>query len=758
MTNNRRPAAKLSIGSSSASLNAGFLFLSALVFASLCQPATARLSPLSSPYARFVPLPTNVPYAYTIAASEKTTTPADGAFGAGGAFANNYAVWRDPRTNTLTLIDHMFHIVRQLLLPSPSSVPTVETIAGTPGDYGFLNGPRLTAKFNSPSGAVVFSANIASPPGPRRSFIISDTSNNCLRMIATEPPYFSNVETFSGTCAPFPQAGGYSEPSGIDATSDYVYVADQLNGCIKRVDANGVASVAVTQPDWNPRFITVIDDGSALVITKTLGLWRANLYGGSLTQINFGSAALQIAEVQPAFDKRSRTFFFIAQHQDADLTQSIYGYNIDSGAFTEFLSYTQGMVDGYVAPTFRDVTALVAVSSYELLVVQRLAVRGVFIRPFRQATMTVEANATRTRTLAMTKSKELPMTRTRAIPRTATVTHHSTATKTRKGLRSHTAPLSATKSSVITTTMEITNSAAITKSLELLATPTGSQPMPRTATIAHAATRTKTLRYSPRRTATKPPPLTLTKTKSLLLTLTRPQLVTRSKSLALTRTVSLRPRPPRTATAERTLTVMATRTVNMNGITRTASRTLWPYIYLPKYFLLEPFPLTNATAMKIITSIMTDDLNACLVPVQHTVIDATSIAPAPSRPDVLVFSNVSYMRTLPMPRGQQLLDDCPMTRLRAYLLSQYNGTLCTVKAADGASGNVNSAYCATLPPTQGGGDEPRDFTCDKHCISAAVISSIGFTAVTAAAVILALNPATASIVVSALLLIPGGGF
>lgn len=332
--------------------------------------AAAALSPFVS-YT-----PTVYPFAYTIAANESYSIPIDGTADRGAAFGGNEAVWRDRDTNVLTLVDSDFFIIRQVRSRE------VTTIAGVSGSFGFVNGPRLQARFNVPCGVVRFGS----------QYIMVDRDNNCLRNISAIGN-FSDVGTFSGVCTSFLVADSFSRPTAIDVSTAFVYVADQQNDAIKRVSQTGAATIVASLTDWKPTQIAVVDDTLAFVISSTQQLFRVNLVTGSITDTNFRNASITASLVQPTIDKPSRTLFFVAQHQDAALTQSIVGYAIDEDTFTFYLSYIPGVTDG-ANPTFRDVKALHSISSYEIIVIQKLSVRGLFVGPRPVGTRTLSPTQT----------------------------------------------------------------------------------------------------------------------------------------------------------------------------------------------------------------------------------------------------------------------------------------------------------------------------------------------------------------------------
>jgi|GEM_PF-1310897 len=107
----------------------------------------------------------------------------------------------------------------------------VSTYAGN-GQLGSVNGPSLSASFNNPNALTVDNFG---------NIFIADANNNLIRKIDT----YGNVTTLAGngsqgsTDGPGLNASFY-KPSGIVADNQgNVYVADQFNNRIRRVDGNG---------------------------------------------------------------------------------------------------------------------------------------------------------------------------------------------------------------------------------------------------------------------------------------------------------------------------------------------------------------------------------------------------------------------------------------------------------------------------------------------------------------------------------------
>ena len=94
---------------------------------------------------------------------------------------------------------------------------------------GYLDGDALTAQFDAPWDVQVFGD----------GFVVSDSGNNCLRMIAN-----GKVTTFSGSRIAALTNGSaskaaFNSPRGLARDGATLYVADTLNNCIRAVDEKG---------------------------------------------------------------------------------------------------------------------------------------------------------------------------------------------------------------------------------------------------------------------------------------------------------------------------------------------------------------------------------------------------------------------------------------------------------------------------------------------------------------------------------------
>ncbi len=111
----------------------------------------------------------------------------------------------------------------------------VVTVAGN-GTPGYVNGPKQSARFSGPTRIT---------PDGAGNFYISDVGNFAIRKLDTA----NNVSTFAGMAVQGYRDGAGSQamfamPTSVvyNPSDHYVYVADALNNCIRRISSAGVVS------------------------------------------------------------------------------------------------------------------------------------------------------------------------------------------------------------------------------------------------------------------------------------------------------------------------------------------------------------------------------------------------------------------------------------------------------------------------------------------------------------------------------------
>jgi sugar lactone lactonase YvrE len=142
------------------------------------------------------------------------------------------------KNNNLFFVETDNHVVRKI-----DASGNVTTFAGPPATTansggqalkGFVNGPRATATFNQPFGITIDSKN---------NLYVADNQNNAIRKIDAS----GNVTTFAGgsngSNDGIGTAAKFKFPYGVVCDlSDNVFVADYMNGAIRRITPSGVVT------------------------------------------------------------------------------------------------------------------------------------------------------------------------------------------------------------------------------------------------------------------------------------------------------------------------------------------------------------------------------------------------------------------------------------------------------------------------------------------------------------------------------------
>jgi DNA-binding beta-propeller fold protein YncE len=182
--------------------------------------------------------------------------------GSSAQFYNPYGVCFDPGTGSVYIADAYNNVIRKL------SNGMVTTVAGT-GDSGDLDGPALTAQFNTPTGVFFKNGYL---------YICDDFNNKIKRMDSS-----GQVETIAGSGAsgfadgPALSAAFHEPKSIVVDDAGTVYVADYenhrvrriMNGMVTTVAGTGVAGdsfgVATNSNLYRPRDLCLGPDGSVYI-------------------------------------------------------------------------------------------------------------------------------------------------------------------------------------------------------------------------------------------------------------------------------------------------------------------------------------------------------------------------------------------------------------------------------------------------------------------------------------------------------------
>jgi hypothetical protein len=187
----------------------------------------------------------------TVAGSPGQTGTADGR-GTAARFNRPAGLWID-RSGVLFIADAANQTIRTM---SPEGV--VRTLAGTPGVYGYADGPAGQALFAFPHGVAVDGGGNAYVP---------DGFNHTVRKISAA----GVVSTLAGGIGspgfvdgPGPQAR-FRQPEGVATDSaGNVYVADAGNNAVRMISPGGIVSTLATGI-WSPLGIAIDNLGNKYV-------------------------------------------------------------------------------------------------------------------------------------------------------------------------------------------------------------------------------------------------------------------------------------------------------------------------------------------------------------------------------------------------------------------------------------------------------------------------------------------------------------
>jgi sugar lactone lactonase YvrE len=187
----------------------------------------------------------------TVAGSPGQSGTADGT-GSAARFNRPSGLWID-RSGVLYIADAANHTIRTM---SPGGV--VRTLAGTPGVFGYADGPSGQALFTFPHGVAVDGGGNAYVP---------DGFNHAIRKISAA----GVVSTLAGGVGipgfvdgPGPQAR-FHQPEGVATDSaGNVYVADAGNSAIRMISPGGIVSTLATDIG-SPLSIAIDNSGNRYV-------------------------------------------------------------------------------------------------------------------------------------------------------------------------------------------------------------------------------------------------------------------------------------------------------------------------------------------------------------------------------------------------------------------------------------------------------------------------------------------------------------
>lgn len=170
----------------------------------------------------------------TLAGTPGSQGSADGV-GSAARFAYPRSVVVDG-SGVMYVADSGSHTIRRIALDG-----TVSTFAGASGQAGAADGPRASARFNSPSVLALDGVG---------NLYVSDTENYTVRRIDAS----GNVTTLAGLAGNPGSADGngasarFSRPAGLAFNRGALYVLDSFNGTLRRISTSGTTSTILGLP------------------------------------------------------------------------------------------------------------------------------------------------------------------------------------------------------------------------------------------------------------------------------------------------------------------------------------------------------------------------------------------------------------------------------------------------------------------------------------------------------------------------------
>lgn len=164
-----------------------------------------------------------------------TASAADGYIWSNGATTPSITVTSDGVFSLRTISGSCTSSVSNVVTVNANATPSVATVAGTGGSFGFTNGTGAAARFTRPWG-IAFESN--------GNLLIADQGNNRIRRMTPSFVVTTFVGSGSGSFADGTgTAASFNNPTAlaIDAAGN-VYVADQGNNRIRKITPAGVVT------------------------------------------------------------------------------------------------------------------------------------------------------------------------------------------------------------------------------------------------------------------------------------------------------------------------------------------------------------------------------------------------------------------------------------------------------------------------------------------------------------------------------------
>ena len=222
----------------------------------------------------------------TIAGMSGTAGYADGP-GSTALFNTPAGITCDSSGN-LYLADAKNSVIRKIG-PGPDYIVT--TIAGTPGIFGYADGPGATAIFYEPADVKVDSVG---------NLYVADTYSSTIRMIGTDPLYtvstIAGVPGYIGNTDGFGAVSFFNKPAGLSLSSlGNIYVADSGNCSIRQI---GPAPLyQVTTVSGIPKRFGSIDGPLSKALFTLPYAVRFDETSGNIIVADSGGSAIRVLNI-----------------------------------------------------------------------------------------------------------------------------------------------------------------------------------------------------------------------------------------------------------------------------------------------------------------------------------------------------------------------------------------------------------------------------------------------------------------------------
>jgi hypothetical protein len=192
----------------------------------------------------------------------------------------------DPVSGSMALfvVDTTSNRIRMVYLDGPAAGTSILIAGSGAAGYSEGEGDPFAARYNNPQGITA----VKNDEGVVDALIIADTDNHLIRMLLAplggdrwRPEYLSGKEGSADYGDGPPNDTIFNTPVGITVgNDDNIYVADSLNGAIRRLDWSGNSSTFYISGVFTPKGVT--PSGSHwLYVTSHSGHWINRVTAGT---------------------------------------------------------------------------------------------------------------------------------------------------------------------------------------------------------------------------------------------------------------------------------------------------------------------------------------------------------------------------------------------------------------------------------------------------------------------------------------------